>query len=553
MEVDVVVVGSGAGGLTAAVVAAKAGLDVVVLESAPVFGGTTAFSGGGVWIPVNHHMKELGVDDSRAEAEAYLKSVLGNFYDAAKIDTYLTNAPRMLDYLERNSEVLLAASTIPDYAPSAPGWKTGRCLLTADYDGTRLGVDFDLLRPPIPEMGLFHSLQVSPADAMRLQQWSASLPNMMFAIRRVGAYALNRLRGRRGRHLSNGNALAGRLLKSAIDAGVTLRHNARARQLEVAGGRVTGVVIERPDGGSETVSARRGVVLASGGFGANAALRGKYVAQAEAGWSLQPESNQGDGIAMGVNAGGTLNEGNAANGIWVPASALKRADGTLAKYPHLFFDRHCPGSIMVDAATGKRFVNESFHYQNFGETVQDKGITRIWMIGDAQAVAKYGMGMAKPAPFSVKPWVRKGYLIEAQTIPELAVRIGLDVAALDKTVADFNRYADTGHDPDFGRGDDYYSAYMGDAGHKPNPALGALRTAPFYALEIRPSDLSTLAGLDTNTEAQVIGRDGNPIDGLYAAGLDNNTIMRGRYPGGGSSIGPAMTFGYIAARHMAAQ
>jgi len=149
--------------------------------------------------------------------------------------------------------------------------------------------------------------------------------------------------------------------------------------------------------------------------------------------------------------------------------------------------------------------------------------------------------------------VRKGYLIEAQTIPELAVRIGLDVAALDKTVADFNRYADTGHDPDFGRGDDYYSAYMGDAGHKPNPALGALRTAPFYALEIRPSDLSTLAGLDTNTEAQVIGRDGNPIDGLYAAGLDNNTIMRGRYPGGGSSIGPAMTFGYIAARHMAAQ
>jgi len=553
MEVDVVVVGSGAGGLTAAVVAAKAGLDVVVLESAPVFGGTTAFSGGGVWIPVNHHMKELGVDDSRAEAEAYLKSVLGNFYDAAKIDTYLTNAPRMLDYLERNSEVLLAASTIPDYAPSAPGWKTGRCLLTADYDGTRLGADFDLLRPPIPEMGLFHSLQVSPADAMRLQQWSASLPNMMFAIRRVGAYALNRLRGRRGRHLSNGNALAGRLLKSAIDAGVTLRNNARARQLEVAGGRVTGVVIERPDGGSETVSARRGVVLASGGFGANAALRGKYVAQAEAGWSLQPESNQGDGIAMGVNAGGTLNEGNAANGIWVPASALKRADGTLAKYPHLFFDRHCPGSIMVDAATGKRFVNESFHYQNFGETVQDKGITRIWMIGDAQAVAKYGMGMAKPAPFSVKPWVRKGYLIEAQTIPELAVRIGLDAAALDKTVADFNRYADAGHDPDFGRGDDYYSAYMGDAGHKPNPALGALRTPPFYALEIRPSDLSTLAGLDTNTEAQVIGRDGNPIDGLYAAGLDNNTIMRGRYPGGGSSIGPAMTFGYIAARHMAAQ
>lgn len=553
MEADVIVVGSGAGGLTAAVVAAKAGLEVIVLESAPVFGGTTAFSGGGVWIPVNHHMSELGVADSRAEAEAYLKAVLGNFYDSGKIDAYLTNAPRMLEYLEQNTEVLLTASTIPDYAPAAPGWKTGRCLLTADYDGSRLGADFDRLRPPIPEMGLFHSMQVSPADAMRLQYWHSSLSNLAFAVGRVGRYALDRLRGRRGGHLSNGNALAARLLKSAADAGVILRNNARVRHLVLDDRRITGVVIERDGGESETVSARRGVILASGGFGANAAMRRKYIPQADAGWSLQPESNQGDGIAMGIEAGGTLNEGNAANGIWVPASALKRADGSLAKFPHLFLDRHCPGSILVDAATGKRFVNESFHYQNFGETTQEKGVTKIWMINDAPAVAKYGMGMAKPAPFSVKPWVKKRYLVEAPTIAALADKIGLDPAVLGKTVADFNRYADNGHDPDFGRGADYYSAYMGDAAHKPNPAMGALRTAPFYALEIRPSDLSSLAGLDTNTDAQVVGSDGGPIAGLYAAGLDNNTMMRGRYPGGGASIGPAMTFGYIAARHIAAQ
>ncbi|MBB4631636.1 FAD-dependent oxidoreductase [Sphingosinicella soli] len=550
MKADVVVVGSGAAGLTAAITAAKAGLQVVVLEAAPVFGGTTAFSGGGVWIPANHHQKELGVDDSRAEAIDYLKSVLGNFYDAEIIETYLDTAPEMLRYLEANSEVLLTSSTIPDYSPDAPGWKTGRCLLTADYDGAKLGGDFALLRPPIPEMGLFHSMQVSPADAYRLQHWYSSIGEAFWSLKRFAGYLLTRLGGSRGKHLANGNALAGRLLKSARDAGVVLINNARARALVTEAGQVTGVIFER-EGQEETAEAARGVVLASGGFGANAEMRRKYIPQADAGWSLQPEGSQGDGVMMGVAVGGMINEGNAANAIWVPASATTREDGSLAKFPSLSFDRHCPGSIMVDARNGRRFVDESFHYQNFGETVLEKGITRIWQISDAAAVGKYGLGMVKPKPFSPKPWVKQGYVKEASTIAALAAKIGLDPAVLEKTVEDFNRYADAGKDPDFARGENYYSSYMGDASHKPNPALGALRKPPFYALEVRLSDLSSLAGLDTNARAQVLAKDGSPIPGLYAAGLDNNTIMRGRYPGGGSSLGPAMTFGYIAARHMA--
>ena len=551
MQADVIVIGSGAGGLTAAITAAKAGLQVTLLEATPVFGGTTALSGGGVWIPANHHQPELGVSDSRAEAATYLRAVLGNFYDAAKVDAFLENAPKMLEYLEQNTDLRLTASTIPDYAPGQPGWKTGRCLLTADYDAREMGPWFKKLRPPIQEMGLFSSMQLSPADAFMMSMWNKSFAALKLTTKRMLGYERDRALGRRGSVLANGNALAGRLLKSAADAGMLLLSEHRAQELLLENGIVIGVRANHR-GGTVNFFARRGVILASGGFGANTEMRRKYVAQADAGWSLQPEGSQGDGINMGITAGGTLNEGNAANGIWVPASALKHKDGTLAKFPSLFFDRHCPGSIMVDARTAQRFVDESFHYQNFGTTTQAKGVTKIWQINDHTAVQKYGLGMVKPAPFPISPWVKKGYIVEAGSIRALAEKIGLDAAALEQTVATFNTYADAGHDPDFNRGGNEYSAYMGDASHKPNPALGALRTPPFYALEIRPSDLSTLAGLDTNEHAQVLGPNGAPIPGLYAAGLDNNTMMRGRYPGGGSSIGPAMTFGYIAARHLAA-
>jgi succinate dehydrogenase/fumarate reductase flavoprotein subunit len=547
MEFDVIVVGSGAAGLTGAVTCALSGLKVLVLESTSLLGGTTAYSAGGAWIPDNHHMKAAGLQDSLDSARSYLKSVLGDYYDSKKIEAFLINAPKMLTYLESEGAVRFSPTTIPDYAPGSPGWNRGRCLLPVEYHARFLGRDFERLRPPIPEMGLFGSMQVSSFDAYQLQRWKESWGNFTFALKRFGGYFFNRLLGKRGRHISNGNALVARLLKAATDRGVTLWESARATRLILTDRRVSGVAVTR-NGKEELISARRGVLLASGGFGANAAMRRQYVPMADAGWSLQPEGCQGDGIKMGVEAGGVLNEGNVANGIWVPASSTKRADGSIAKFPSLAFDRHCPGSIMIDARTGRRFFNESFHYQAFGQTVHRQGIEKIWMISDARAVSKYGIGMVKPAPFSPAPWVKQGYVIQADSVRSLADKIGVDPQVLSETVATFNGYAQSGRDLDFQRGEDDYSSFMGDASHKPNPTLGALETGPFYALELRPCDLSTMAGLNIDEQSRVVRKDGSAIEGLYAAGLDSNSLMRGLYPGGGSSIGPAMTFAYIAAR-----
>lgn len=550
-EADMVVIGSGAAGMTAATVGALAGLDVVLLEATEVFGGTTAFSGGGAWIPANHYQAELGFEDNLAQARTYLQAVLGNFFNAERIDAYINTANEMLDFMEANTTVRLSASDIPDYEPTQPGWNQGRCLLTADFDGNELGDDFGRVRPPIREMGLFHSMQVAPADAIAMAGWNQSMANFRTTVSRMMGYAMDRLRGRRGRHMANGNALAGRLFKSARDAGVTLIENARARDLLFENGRVCGVEFDHR-GEPRTIRASGGVVLASGGFGKNEEMRQKWLDQSKAGWSLQPEGSRGDGIQMAQKIGGHLVEDNAGNGIWVPASRYTREDGTIGMFPSLFFDRHCPGHIMVDARDGKRFVDESFHYQNFGQVSLEKGVERIWQIADAEAVAKYGLGAVKPAPFSPEKWVKSGYAKKAATIAELAGKLGLDPAVLSQTVERFNEHAAKGEDPDFGRGTNAYDRYMGDPSHKPNASLRPLTKAPFYAIEVRPSDLGSVQGLETNAKAQVLGEGGVPIAGLYAAGLDNNTVVRGKYPGGGTSIGPAMTFGFIAARDIVA-
>ncbi|MES2532451.1 MAG: FAD-dependent oxidoreductase [Pseudomonadota bacterium] len=547
IETDVIVIGAGAAGLTAAITARKLGLEVLVVEKTAYFGGTTAYSGGAPWIPCNHVMKQAGLSDTRKAAETYLHAVLGDWYDDDRIKAFLDNGPEMLAFLERESEVKFKPFLAPDYEVQ-PGAARSRSLLTQPYDGKLLGEHLKLLRLPLPQLMLFGTMQIEGADIHPMRKVFKTWQGFKHTTRLMARFITERLQHGRGVRLANGNALAGRLLRSAIDAGVTLWNNTPALELVTEGGAVRGLIAQK-DGQKIRVMARRGVLLASGGFGANAEMRAKYIPMAEHHWSLQPDDNVGDGIELGVSAGGVLNDRNAGQCIWTPVSVLRQPDGSVLKYPHIFIDRAMPGSLVVDPA-GRRFVNEGSSYQNFVKTMHARKLDTVYLVAGRAFLRSYGIGLARPAPFSERPYVDAGYLIEAPTLAALATKIGADPSVLAQTVQRFNTHASQGTDPDFGRGADPHTQFRGDATHKPNPSLGPVGDGPYYALALHPGDLSTVMGLDTNANAQVLDRDGRVIPGLYAAGLDMNSVMRGLYPGGGSSIGPAMTFGYVAARHM---
>lgn len=549
-EYDVIVVGAGASGMACAVVAALHGLDVLLTEKAEVFGGTTAFSGGVSWIPNNHHMADVGVDDSREMALEYLRNVLGNHFEAKKIESYVDNGPRMLRFLEEHTALDVLPVPTPDYEPHHGGASRFRGVLAREFDGRKLGPYFRALRRPRPELTVFDSMQVAGADIVPLRKAFRSVQGFVHTTKMVARYAAQKAAHGRGTRLVSGNALAGRLLRAALDAGVTAVRRTPARRLIVEDSRIVGLAVER-DGAERKIRARHGVVLASGGFGQDAELRRRFMPMPETHVSLQPEGNVGDGVRMGMKAGGTLVESNAANGIFAPVSTAKRADGNTAMFPHIMIDRYMPGSIAV-GPDGRRFVNEGDSYQNFVLAMHRFSLSRVHMIADRHFLRTYGMGLARPFPYPVRPWVENGYLIEAPTIAELAEKIGADPATLAETVARFNGFADSGEDADFARGADAHSRFRGDQENRPNPSLGPIRQSPFYAIALIPGDLSSVAGLETDENARVVNGDGAAIPGLHAVGLDMNSLMHGLYPAGGSSLGAALTLGYVAARDIAA-
>lgn len=549
IETDVVVIGSGAAGMTAAIKARALGMQVIVLEKTQVFGGTTALSGGALWVPCNPSMASFGVQDSPDDARTYLKAVLGEAYPDALAEAFISQAPQMLRFMEDRMRLAFTPYALPDYESELPGARRYRSLLTPAFDGRILGERLQELRLPLAQMMLFGSMQIDGADVRPLRNALRTWDGFRRSTRIVSRFVFERFRHGRGVRLTNGNALAARLLHCAIESGVALWRNAMA--IEMAGndqGRV-GTVIVQKDGVRTRVHARRGVVLATGGFGANAAMRAECLPLAEHHLSLQPEGNVGDGIRLGIAAGGWQDRAHAGDCLWTPMSALHTGNGDVLAYPHTFLDRSMPGCIAV-SPDGKRFVNEGTSYQTFVEAMHRLDLSKVYLVCNQAFLRRYGLGLAHPFPFSPSKLVAAGYLIASPTLEGLAPKIGVDAAALADTVRRFDADAGQGRDPAFGKGVDAHSNFRGDRDHLPNPGVGPLGPGPYFAVALHPGSLSTMGGLEVNGNAQVLKRDGQPVAGLYAVGADMNSVMRGHYPGGGSSIGPAMTFGYVAAMHL---
>jgi succinate dehydrogenase/fumarate reductase flavoprotein subunit len=554
---DVLVAGSGAGGFAAALTARHLGLDVIMVEKEPLFGGTTAYSAGVIWIPVNPCQQAAGLADSREDALAYLTHHVGNRLDRAKAEAFVDNGSPMFKLFEREGFISYSpALTWADYHPDQPGASHGgRSLCPDDFDGRKLGPWFDKLRPPLETMTAFGGMMVGRNDLPHVFQMTRSVRSATHVARMLARHARDRLGHRRGTRLVNGNALIASLAMSALQRGIPLWLNAPLVELARDGGRVTGAIVER-EGQRLRIETRRGVVLACGGFPASAALRRRlygHIGDGKSHVAIPPAGNSGDGLRLAQSCGGAFHDDVAQPAAWVPASLVPQRDGSFIPFPH-FFDRGKPGYICVDRH-GLRFVNEAMSYHVFVpamiEACRGDIDAQAWIICDHRAIRRFGLGALGPAPMRVQPFLKSGYVARARTIAELAAACGIDAAGLERTVARFNDSARLGEDPEFRRGADAYQRFNGAPWHKPNPCVAPLDQSPFYAVRMIAGELGTFAGIDTNADAQVVDRDGAPIAGLYAVGNDAASVFEGTYPAAGATLGPAMTFGYIAGRHLA--
>jgi 3-oxosteroid 1-dehydrogenase len=548
LEFDLVIVGSGAAGMTAALTAAVRGLSTVVIEKTEYFGGSTARSGGGVWIPGNAVLRRAGIADTPEAARAYLAHVAGEDGPDSLRAAFLEHGPAMLDLVLANTPLEFA--WVPDYSdyyPEAPGGKArGRSIEPVPIDGRILGAELTRLRPPyLPAPA---GITVTQAN-YRWMMLGTSHPRAIWTTARVtGRMIVTRIRKRQ--LLSMGQALITGLRAGLARAGVPVWLNTTMTGLEVSDGRVTGVRVTRADGSEAVVCARMGVLLASGGFEQNAEMRAKYQrAPIGTDWTVGSPGNTGEGIQLGEAAGGVLELMDDA--WWGPSLPL--TGGPV----FCLAERSLPGCIFVNGA-GERFVNEAAPYVDavhamYDKHTQDNPHIPCWLIADQRYRNRYvftGMPPRKPLP---RRWYKSGAVFRADTVAELAGQIGIPADALAKTVEKFNDFARAGKDADFGRGESAYDRYYGDPNCKPNPNLAPLAQPPYYAIKIVPGDLGTKGGLRTDERARVLRADGSVIDGLYAAGNTSALVMGRSYAGPGATIGPAMTFGYLAALDAAAR
>lgn len=550
--VDIVVVGSGAGGLLTALVAAKNRADVLIVEKAAQWGGTSATSGGGIWIPGSDQARAAGFDDNLDDAFRYVRALSAPNVPDANIRAYVDNAAAMLRWVTANTGVVYTAQPYPDYHAENPGGSvTGfRTHLPETFDGTLLGDDLKTQRFPSPAASLFGYLNWTFAETYQLlyrsKGWARDLAKNM------AKYWFDlplRLSSRKDRRLTLGNALTGGLRVALNQAGVPLWLNTPLEELVREDGRVVGVVVTH-QGRRMRIAARKGVVLAAGGFDKNQAMRDANAPlYRNAQYSGGVTSNTGDGIRAGMAAGAaTMNMHSAwaAPVFYVPGEDRGRL---------VTIERALPGCIMVNQK-GQRYLNEAASYHIVGQQMARRhaefgDASPSWMVFDARYRHLFPMGPLLPL---VPDWLQSAgvrkILKKGRTIDELARAIGVDPATLSVTINRFNAGAAEGRDEEFRRGEAAYDRMYGDYRHQPNPCLRPLTEAPFYAMPIYPGDIGTNGGLKTNARAQVVDDEGQAVAGLYAVGNTTASSMGESYPGAGVTLGPAMTFGYLAAREM---
>ncbi|MFJ4052776.1 FAD-dependent oxidoreductase [Pseudomonas sp. NPDC089743] len=556
-ECDVLVIGSGAAGLAAAVTAAWHGQRVTLVEKDAVFGGATAWSGGWAWVPRNPLARRAGIEEDIEQPRTYLRNELGAHYDAQRIDAFLEACPHMVAFFEQHTALQFAdGNAIPDMHGDTPGAAIGgHQVIAAPYDARQLGALLPRLRRTLRETSFMGMPIMAGADLAAFLNMTRSPRAFWHVCKRFARHLYHLARHGRAMHLVNGVALVARLAKSAEDLGVRLLESAPAKRLLMEDGQVRGAVIATAQG--DLTLRANAVVLAAGGFAHDPERRRQLFPRDASGHdnlALPPRSCSGDGLRLGEAAGGVVATDLKSAVAWAPVSKVAHRDGSVGHFPHII-ERGKPGIIGV-LANGKRFVNEAHGYYDYVAAMLDalpqEEEACSWLICDHRFLRRYGLGHARPAPLPVGPHLRSGYLKRGASLDLLARACGIDPAGLSATVAEYNRHARQGQDPEFGRGSTPFNRKQGDPHHKgPNPCVAPIEHGPFYAVKVQPGCFGTFAGLRTDGHARVLDEQGQPIGGLYAAGTDMASVFGGWYPSGGINLGPALTFGYVAGRHIA--
>lgn len=556
---DVVVVGAGCAGLATALMSAQRGARVLVLEHTDLVGGTTAWSAGTCWIPGSHLGASVNPQDSIEAAGRYLDAAVGDRSDPALRHAFLSAGASVVAELESSSLVRFRAyPRHPDYLSELPGSTLcGRALEPLPFDGRLLGRLFRALRPPIPEFTVLGGMMVDRTDIGHLLAARKSLSSMRHAFRIVGRHLLDRTRYPRGTRLVMGNALVGRLLASlARHAGVTLALNATVMSIcrGVGPSPMASQITVSHGGQTAQLTVRRGLVLAGGGFNQHVGLRTTLLPGVEPAWFAGPPGHTAALHDLIGGLGARLGTGSVSPAFWAPVSVRRRPDGSQAVFPHFVMDRAKPGVVAVNQL-GERFVNESTSYHLFGLAMQRATPSGVgvpaFLVCDARALRQYGLGMVRPGGRGLEPFIEDGYLVQASTLQELAHRLGVPADRFCAAMVRFNQHAGQGHDPDYGRGTTAYAQHLGDPTWPgPNPNLGPVTEPPYYAVRLYPGDIGSATGWMVDGNARLLDTSGEPLPGLYAVGNDQDSIMGGVYPAPGITLGPALVFAGLAARHL---